>query len=63
MGYTILSYSTKKKRKGKNDIVVKGMYEMYKTGKSLEYIGKVYKKTRQAVYNNFKLRGFFDEVL
>jgi len=53
-----LSYPTKKKRKDKTDFVVKGMYEMYKTGKSLEQIGKVYKKSRQAVYDNFKARGF-----
>lgn len=57
-GQRKLSYSTKKKNKGKNDFVVKGMYEMYKTGKSLEYIGKKYNKTRQSVWGNFKYRGF-----
>ena len=34
------------------------MYAMYLTGKSLAQIGKVYRKTRQAVYDVFKTRGY-----
>ena len=42
----------------KNNIVVAGMYAMYLTGKSLEEVGKIYHKTRQAVYDQFKARGY-----
>ena len=40
-----------------NDIV-QAMYAMYCTGKSLADIGKIYRKTRQTVYDQFRVRGF-----
>lgn len=42
----------------KNNDLVAAMYAMYESGKSLAVIGKVYKKTRQAVYDVFKTRGY-----
>lgn len=40
-----------------NDIV-QAMYAMYLTGKSIAAVAKVYKKTRQAVFDQFRVRGF-----
>lgn len=42
----------------KNNDIVKAMYAMYLTGKSIEDVAKVYRKTRQAAYDQFKARGF-----
>lgn len=49
--------------KRRNNYVVAGMYQMYLTGNdgqgcSLSEIAKVYKVTRQAVYDVFRSRGF-----
>ena len=40
-----------------NDIV-QAMYAMYLTGKSIAEVAKVYRKTRQAVFDQFRVRGF-----
>lgn len=42
----------------KNHDLVAAMYAMYETGKSLEAIGKVYGRSRQAVYDVFRTRGY-----
>lgn len=42
----------------KNNLMVAAMYAMYQTGASLEMIAFRYKKTRQAVYDQFKTRGY-----
>lgn len=47
-----------KHRNRKNNDIVAAMYAMYQTGKSLEKIARVYRKTRQAVYDVFKSRGY-----
>lgn len=47
-----------KHRKRKNNDKVAAMYAMYQTGKSLEKIGRIYRKTRQTVYDVFKTRGY-----
>jgi hypothetical protein len=44
--------------KRKNGMIVAGMYEAYKNGKSLNEIAKMYRKTRQAIYDIFKARGY-----
>lgn len=44
--------------KRKNNDLVAGMYAMYETGKSLADIGRVYNRSRQAVYDVFKSRGY-----
>ena len=40
-----------------NDIV-QAMYAMYLTGKSIAEVARVYRKTRQAVFDQFRVRGF-----
>lgn len=45
-------------RKRKNNDLVAAMYAMYKTGRSLDQIASVYGKTRQAVYDVFRTRGY-----
>lgn len=47
-----------KHRKRKNHEIVAAMYAMYCLPKSLEEIGKVYRKSRQGVYDLFKSRGY-----
>lgn len=47
-----------KHKKRKNNDVVAAMFAMYESGKSLEAVGKVYRKTRQAVYDVFRTRGY-----
>lgn len=52
-----------KHKKRKNNDLVAAMYAMYKMGPegrpcTLEEIGKVYKRTRQAVYDVFRSRGY-----
>jgi hypothetical protein len=42
----------------KNNFLVAGMYQLYLSGKSLQEVGRVYKKTRQAVYDVFRTRGY-----
>ena len=42
----------------KNNDLVAAMYALYLTGKSLEQVGEVYKKSRQAVYDQFRCRGY-----
>jgi len=42
----------------KNNDLVAAMFAMYETGKSLEQVGEVYRKTRQAVYDVFRSRGY-----
>jgi len=49
---------TTKKRKGKNNEIVGAMYAMYKTHRSLAYIGKVYHRTPQCIFYLFKRRGY-----
>jgi hypothetical protein len=44
--------------KRKNNDLVAAMYAMYQTGKSLNQIGVVYGRTRQAVYDVFQTRGY-----
>lgn len=44
--------------KRKNNEIVAAMYALYSTGKSLEEVGAVYRKTRQAVYDVFHTRGY-----
>lgn len=41
-----------------NNEIVAAMYAMYSLGHSLEYIGNVYHKSRQAIYCLFKSRGY-----
>lgn len=54
-----------KHRNRRNHEIVAAMYAMYSTRhpdtgelRSLEYVAKVYKKSRQAVYDLFKSRGY-----
>lgn len=42
----------------KNNEVVAAMYAMYCVPHSLDYIGKVYNKSRQAIFSLFKTRGY-----
>jgi hypothetical protein len=42
----------------KNNEVVAAMYSMYESGKPLAKIARVYRKTRQAVYDVFRSRGY-----
>jgi hypothetical protein len=51
-----IQYNLHPKRKNNN--VVAAMYAMYQSGKSLEYIGRVYRKTRQSVFVLFKSRKY-----
>ena len=44
--------------KRKNNIVVAAMYAMYQSPKSIAEVAKVYRKTRQTVYDTFKSRGY-----
>jgi len=44
--------------KRKNNEIVAAMYALYCTGKSLQEVGAVYQKTRQAVYDVFRTRGY-----
>jgi hypothetical protein len=41
-----------------NNAIVNVMYELYLDGRSLEQIAKMYGKTRQAVYDVFRSRGY-----
>lgn len=45
-------------KKRKNNDIVAAMYAMYCLPSSLEQIAKVYRKTRQAVYDVFRTRGY-----
>jgi hypothetical protein len=38
--------------------MVAAMYAMYQTGKSLEQVGVAYRRSRQAVYDVFRTRGY-----
>lgn len=49
-------YNRHKNRK--NNYIVAAMYAMYCSGRSLTQVAKVYKKTRQAVYDLFRSRGY-----
>lgn len=51
-----IRYNRHKKRQN-NDLVA-AMYAMYLTGVSLAGIGKVYRRSRQAVYDVFRTRGY-----
>lgn len=42
----------------KNNDLVAAMYALYASGKSLREVGVVYKRTRQAVYDVFRTRGY-----
>lgn len=42
----------------KNNGVVNTMYALYLDGRSLAAIGKIYGKTRQAIYDMFRSRGY-----
>ncbi len=42
----------------KNHEQVAAMYAMYLTGKSLAQVGESYRRTRQAVYDVFRTRGY-----
>jgi hypothetical protein len=42
----------------KSNEVVQAAYAMYLTGKSIEEVARVYKKTRQAMFSQFQVRGF-----
>jgi len=44
--------------KRQNNDIVAAMYAMYQTGKSLAKIAIEYRRTRQAVYDVFKTRGY-----
>lgn len=44
--------------KRKNNDLVAAMYAMYQMGKSLEKIAVIYGRTRQAVYDVFRTRGY-----
>lgn len=45
-------------RKRKNNLLVAAMYAMYTSGKSLAEIARAYRKTRQAIYDTFRTRGY-----
>lgn len=47
-----------KHRRRKNHDLVAAMYAMYCVPRSLEQVGNVYHKSRQAVYDLFKSRGY-----
>ncbi len=42
----------------KNNHIVAAMYAMYQTGKSLDEVARRYRRTRQAVYDIFRTRGY-----
>lgn len=42
----------------KNNNLVAAMYALYLSGKSLEQVGEVYKRTRQSIYSLFQSRGY-----
>jgi len=42
----------------KNNLKISAMYDLYKNGYSLQKIGKLYRISRQAVYDLFKSRGY-----
>lgn len=42
----------------KNNIKVAAMYDAYKGGMSLDAIGKLYRVSRQSVYDMFRTRGY-----
>lgn len=42
----------------KNNDLVAAMYALYLTGKSLATVAKIYRKSRQSVYGQFKARGY-----
>ena len=44
--------------KRKNNLIVAAMYDAYQGGMSLDAIGKLYGKTRQAIYDTFRSRGY-----
>lgn len=44
--------------KRKNNEIVASMYALYQSGKSLAQIGAIYRKTRQAVYDQFRSRDY-----
>lgn len=48
---------TKYKNK-KNNEIVGAMYAAYKSGMSLETIGKMYRRSRQTIYDVFRSRGY-----
>lgn len=41
-----------------NNFIVAAMHDLYKQGKTLDDIAKVYKRTRQSVYDLFRSRGY-----
>ena len=41
-----------------NNFIVAAMYDLYKQGKTLEDIAKVYRRTRQSIYDLFYSRGY-----
>lgn len=45
-------------RGGLPDVFVQLMYRSYRAGKSLKEVGRIYKRSRQAVHDIFKRRGF-----
>jgi len=47
-----------KHKNRKNNEVVAAMYAMYCLPRSLEYIGKKYRRSRQTIYDLFKRRGY-----
>lgn len=47
-----------KHRRRKNNDIVAAMYAMYCVPHSLEYIGKIYNRSRQTIYDLFKSRGY-----
>ena len=51
-------FKVNKHPKRKNNPIVADMYEIYREGKSLAQIGAMYHKTRQAVYDTFRSRGY-----
>lgn len=55
-GVNMVLYNKHKKRK--NHEIVAAMYAMYCLPKSLEEIGLAYRKSRQAIYDLFKSRGY-----
>lgn len=44
--------------KRKNNLIVAAMFNAYEGGMSLAAIGKLYGKTRQAIYDTFRSRGY-----
>lgn len=52
----LILYNKHKNRK--NNEIVGAMYAMYCLPKSLEQVGQAYRKSRQAIYDLFKSRGY-----